>query len=117
MELNEEKGAGADSTGSEKPEERAGASEASNDLGSGETDTEAQADVDEYRAEVVAEIVEDEAEVEKEAVSEQYPPHYVPTGPLDQNQSLLRRLSPYLTVAGLLLIARIVIYSMRRRKR
>jgi carbon monoxide dehydrogenase subunit G len=32
-------------------------------------------------------------------------------------ESLVRRLAPYMTVAGVLLIARIVVYSLRRRRR
>ena len=31
--------------------------------------------------------------------------------------SVMRRLAPYLTVAGILLIARIVVYSLRRRRK
>jgi hypothetical protein len=34
-----------------------------------------------------------------------------------KKESLMKRLTPYLTVAGILLIARIVVYSLRRRRR
>jgi hypothetical protein len=34
-----------------------------------------------------------------------------------KRESFMRRLTPYLTVAGILLIARIVVYSLRRRRR
>ena len=37
--------------------------------------------------------------------------------PEEERESLLKRLTPYLTVAGFLLIARIVVYSLRRRRR
>jgi hypothetical protein len=37
--------------------------------------------------------------------------------PVEERESLLKRLTPYLTVAGFLLIARIVVYSLRRRRR
>jgi len=37
--------------------------------------------------------------------------------PAEERESLLKRLTPYLTVAGFLLIARIVVYSLRRRRR
>jgi len=35
----------------------------------------------------------------------------------EERDSLMRRLAPYLSVAGFLLIARIVVYSLRRRRR
>jgi len=44
-----------------------------------------------------------------------------PVEPVDlfevAGESVLKRLAPYLTVAGILLIARIVVYSLRRRRR
>src|ERR1039458_6380607 len=102
-----------------------------------ETPAEAEidAEVASYAAELKAEVVLDEIEVEvaadgakaaAEAVS------YVAgsddaTGgretylsteePEEGRESLLKRLTPYLTVAGFLLIARIVVYSLRRRRR
>ena len=102
-----------------------------------ETPAEAEidAEVASYAAELKAEVVLDEIEVEvaadgakaaAEAVS------YVAgsddaTGgretylsteePEEERESLLKRLTPYLTVAGFLLIARIVVYSLRRRRR
>jgi hypothetical protein len=120
MELNEESGAGAKSAGGETPEAQAGAGGAQEDLSRGESEAEVEVDADvaEYKSEVESEVAASEVESEEEeAVEEKYPPHYVPTGPLDEKQSLFRRLSPYLTVAGLLLIARIVVYSLRRRRR
>ena len=39
------------------------------------------------------------------------------TEPDAKPESLIRRLTPYLTVAGVLLILRIVVYSLRRRRR
>ena len=98
-------------------------------------EAEIDAEVTSYAAELKAEVVLDEIEVEvaadgakaaAEAVS------YVAgsddaTGgretylsteePEEERESLLKRLTPYLTVAGFLLIARIVVYSLRRRRR
>ena len=52
------------------------------------------------------------------AASEAYSTPYEPEEGFEEGkQSLLRRLSPYLTVAGILLIVRIVVYSLRRRRR
>jgi hypothetical protein len=45
------------------------------------------------------------------SLNEEFPP------PSDEKEPFFKRLAPYLTVAGLLLIARIVVYSLRRRKR
>jgi len=81
-------------------------------------EAEADADVAAYQAEVEAEVVADKVRVEKEEVARDYAPPFVPLGDDDkEEQSLFRRLSPYLTVAGLLLIGRIVIYSLMRRRR
>ena len=79
-------------------------------------------------AEIAAEIAADVVEVAEEAVSEVADSYdaiannvtYLPTAepePEPEGESLLKRLTPYLTVAGLLLIARIVVYSLRRRRR
>jgi hypothetical protein len=40
--------------------------------------------------------------------------HPLTAEPEEEQESLIRRLAPYLTVAGFLLIARIVVYSLRR---
>ena len=83
-----------------------------------EVEAEIEADVAEYKAEEEAEIAVDKVRVEEEEATRDYSPPYVPVSDRDaQGQSLLRRLSPYLTAAGLLLIARIVVYSLRRRRR
>jgi carbon monoxide dehydrogenase subunit G len=98
-------------------------------------EAEIDAEVASYAAELKAEVVLDEIDAEvaadgakaaAEAVS------YVAgsddaTGgretylsteePEEERESLLKRLTPYLTVAGFLLIARIVVYSLRRRRR
>lgn len=58
---------------------------------------------------------------EPEAVAEVRKIDSPPAEPVDlvgvAGSSVARRLAPYLTVAGLLLIARIVVYSLRRRRR
>jgi len=83
-----------------------------------EVEAEIEADVEAYEADVEAEVVVDKARVEEEEGPRDDAPPYVPVGEGDnEGQSLLRRLSPYLTVAGLLLIGRIVVYSLRRRRR
>ena len=92
------------------------------------TEAEIDADVYTYTAEIAAEIAADVVEVAEEAVSEVADSYdaiannvtYLPTAepePEPEGESLLKRLTPYLTVAGLLLIARIVVYSLRRRRR
>jgi hypothetical protein len=92
------------------------------------TEAEIDADVSTYTAEIAAEIAADVVEVAEEAVSEVADSYdaiannvtYLPTAepePEPEGESLLKRLTPYLTVAGLLLIARIVVYSLRRRRR
>jgi hypothetical protein len=43
--------------------------------------------------------------------------HPLTTEPEEEQESLIRHLAPYLTVAGFLLIARIVVHSLRRRRR
>jgi len=86
------------------------------------TEAEIDADVSTYTAEIAAEIAADVVEVAEEAVSEVADSYdaiannvtYLPTAepePEPEGESLLKRLTPYLTVAGLLLIARIVVYS------
>lgn len=59
----------------------------------------------------------DEAESATAASEDYSAPYGGDYGSDDSGQSLLRRLSPYLTVAGILLIIRIVVYSLRRRRR
>ncbi len=51
--------------------------------------------------------------------SREYPrPYEPPLHPIAKRESLLKRARPYyLTAAGLLLITRIVVYSLRRRRR
>jgi len=99
---------------------------------------EIEKDVAEYKDELVTKEETDELEVEKEAVAEdgieaaaekpeadkgaaapEYPRSYeAPLHPIAKRESLIKRLRPYyLTAAGLLLIARIVVYSLRRRRR
>jgi len=52
------------------------------------------------------------------ASSGTYSAPYEPAEAYDEDKkSLLKRLSPYLTVAGILLILRIVVYSLRRRRK
>jgi hypothetical protein len=81
-------------------------------------EAELEADVSEYETELAAAAAEGTAKVEKEEIAREYEAPYVPAGPRDEDKhSLLRRLSPYLTVAGILLIVRIVFYSLRRRRR
>jgi hypothetical protein len=99
-------------------------------------EAEIASDVAAYKAKIDDEVVDDQLEVEKEAASDEaaseeaasdereaeiheiYSSAYEPfdSGEVEQ-QSLLRRLTPYLTVAGILLILRIVVYSLRRRRR
>ncbi|MGA3354242.1 MAG: hypothetical protein ABSD85_13820 [Acidimicrobiales bacterium] len=125
MELNDESDNGAASAENEAPVEKPEATKRpkkskpadESDI-EAEVEAEIEADVASYEAEVESEVAESKVEAEKEAVAAQYDSPWVPTSPPDENrQSLLRRLSPYLTVAGVLLIARIVVYSLRRRRR
>ena len=91
---------------------------------------EVEADVASYKAEIDGEIASDLVEAGKEAVSEKLDSHdaardrgsyaeddWLVDHPIAKRESLIRRLAPYLTVAGVFLIARIVVYSLRRRRR
>jgi len=42
--------------------------------------------------------------------------HSSPVAPEQERESLTRRLTPYLAVAGFVLIARIVVFALRRRR-
>ncbi|MGA3215271.1 MAG: hypothetical protein ABSD97_06225 [Acidimicrobiales bacterium] len=121
MELNDESEHPAPSDEATKPSAPAGASAAEPDdeaEAEAKVEAEIEADVASYKSELDAEVVEDKAKVEKEELAHEYPPPYeAPSYPIAKRESLLRRLTPYLTVAGLLLIARIVVYSLRRRRR
>jgi len=83
-----------------------------------------------YRAEIDAEVAADLVEAAKEASfdevgsdgSQRGPQSYAEDDwsvdhPIAKRESLVRRLVPYLTVAGVFLILRIVVYSLRRRRR
>jgi len=89
-------------------------------------EAEIEAAVDSYRAEVEAEVAVAKLESEEETASEQ--PDAAGTAGdrelrlltpelQEEREPLMRRLAPYLTVAGFLLIVRIVVYSLRRRRR
>ena len=87
-------------------------------------EAEIEADVASYESEVADEKASDELETGEEAVagepsSREYPrPYEPPLHPIAKRESLLKRARPYyLTAAGLLLITRIVVYSLRRRRR
>jgi carbon monoxide dehydrogenase subunit G len=97
-----------------------------------ETPAEAEIDAEaaSYEAEIDAEVAFDEAEAAGEAASAQADSdhaagdRWISSPPLEESdhliakrESFMRRLTPYLTVAGILLIARIVVYSLRRRRR
>jgi hypothetical protein len=83
-----------------------------------DTEAEIEAEVASYESEIESEVAAGEATVEEEAVAREYPPPYeAPSYPIGKRDSLLKRLTPYLTVAGIVLIARIVVYSLRRRRR
>ncbi|MGO9964611.1 MAG: SRPBCC family protein [Acidimicrobiales bacterium] len=88
------------------------------------------ADVASYKAEIEAEVADDLVEAGKEATfdevgSDVRPPDrgsydeddWSAEHPIAKRESLVRRLAPYLTVAGVALILRIVLYSLRRRRR
>ena len=94
------------------------------------SESAAEAEIDQevaaYKAEIDDEVAADVVEAEEEAISKVTDSDdapvasvtYLPTvESAEERESLLRRLTPYLTVAGLLLIARIVFYSLRRRRR
>jgi carbon monoxide dehydrogenase subunit G len=84
-----------------------------------------EAAVASYRAEAEAEVAYGEVEATEEAASKEADSVAVGDGETypstfeheEERESLMRRLAPYLTVAGFLLIARIVVYSLRRRRR
>jgi len=87
-------------------------------------EAEIEADVASYESEVAGEKAADELETGEEAVAgepsaREYPrPYEPPLHPIAKRESLLKRARPYyLTAAGLLLITRIVVYSLRRRRR
>ena len=89
-------------------------------------EAEIEATVDSYRAEIEAEVAVAKLESEEETASEQLDPagaagdreiHPLTPEPQEEREPLMRRLAPYLTVAGFLLIMRIVVYSLRRRRR
>lgn len=91
----------------------------------GDEGTAEEATTEETEEEVVAsdgapvpELEEEPRETVAAAETAPYASEYDAEGIGDSSkQSLLRRLSPYLTVAGIFLILRIVIYSFRRRHR
>lgn len=97
-------------------------------------EAEIEADVASYESKVTGEEAADEIEMGEEAAAEtemgeeaaagepasrEYPrPYEPPLHPIAKRESLLKRARPYyLTAAGLLLITRIVVYSLRRRRR
>ncbi len=89
-------------------------------------EAEIEADVDSYRAEIQAEVAVANLEAEEETASEQADSvdaagdgeiRPLASEPQEEREPLMRRLAPYLTVAGFLLIMRIVVYSLRRRRR
>jgi hypothetical protein len=122
MELNDEPEDGAPSAASGTPDDEVEVSAKSKDIDEAKVEArfeaELEADVAEYKTELVGEEAEDKLKVEKEAIAREYDAPYIPAESRDEaKQSLVRRLSPYLTVAGVLLILRIVFYSLRRRRR
>ncbi|MGA2530096.1 MAG: hypothetical protein ABSG36_13160 [Acidimicrobiales bacterium] len=125
MELNDQSEGGAQSAESETPAEtREPAAQPAKAKPKDESEIEAEieseieADVASYESELEGEVAESKTRAEEESVASEYPGPWVPTSSREEkSQSLFRRLSPYLTVAGLLLIARIVVFSLRRRRR
>jgi hypothetical protein len=115
MELNDESEQESAGTNGQAPEEKAGLAD----------EAEIEADVASYESKLVGENEADEVETREELVAGEdsaageYPrPYEPPLHPIAKRPSLLKRLKPYyLTAAGLLLIARIVVYSLRRRRR
>ena len=110
-----------------RPEPRSAVRDVPETVGS---ESAAEAEIDQevaaYKAEIDDEVAADVVEAEEEAISKVTDSDdapvasvtYLPTvESAEGRESLLRRLTPYLTVAGLLLIARIVFYSLRRRRR
>jgi len=90
-----------------------------------EAEVEVEVEVAAYKAEIEAEVAADVVEAAEEdsylADSEDAAggrdAYLSAEEPAEERESLLKRLTPYLTVAGFLLIARIVVYSLRRRRR
>jgi len=88
-------------------------------------EAEIEAEVAAYKAEIEAEVAADVVEAAEEAsyVADSQDAaggretYLSAEEPAEERESLLKRLTPYLTVAGFLLIARIVVYSLRRRRR
>jgi hypothetical protein len=87
-------------------------------------EAEIEADVASYESKVAGEEAADEVEMGEEAAagepsSREYPrPYEPPLHPIAKRESLLKRARPYyLTAASLLLITRILVYSLRRRRR
>ena len=123
MELNDESEQESAGTNGQAPEEKAAlADEAEIEAA---LEAEIEADVASYESKLVGENEADEVETREELVAgedsaaAEYPrPYEPPLHPIAKRPSLLKRLKPYyLTAAGLLLIARIVVYSLRRRRR
>jgi len=123
MELKDESEDETPSTEGEAPEEKAGpADEAEIEAA---IEAEIEADVASYASELVGEnksagveMKEELAAGESSAAGEHPHSYQPPLHPIAKKESLLKRLRPYyLTAAGLLLIARIVVYSLRRRRR
>ena len=123
MELNDESEQESAGTKGQAPEEKAALADEAEIEAALETGIEA--DVASYESKLVGENEADEVEIREELVAGQdsaaaeYPrPYEPPLHPIAKRESLLKRLKPYyLTAAGLLLIARIVVYSLRRRRR
>ena len=119
MELNDESEQESAGTNGQAPEEKAGLADEA------EIEAGIEADVASYESKLVGENEADEVETREELVAGEdsaageYPrPYEPPLHPIAKRPSLLKRLKPYyLTAAGLLLIARIVVYSLRRRRR
>ncbi len=88
-------------------------------------EAEVEAEVAAYEAETEAEVAADVVEAAEEAsyvadsedAAGGRDAYLSADEPAEERESLLKRLTPYLTVAGFLLIARIVVYSLRRRRR
>jgi hypothetical protein len=93
-------------------------------------EAEIEAGVAAYKAEIDAEVAADLVEAGKEAAvgeagsdgpqrdrQSYLEDDWSADHPIAKRESLVRRLAPYLTVAGIFLILRIVVYSLRRRRR
>jgi len=126
MELNDESENGAPGAG-DKARKRAGPAEETEKEAEIEAAVEAEieADAASYKSELVGENefagveIKEEAAASEDSAPREYPRAYEPPlAPIAKRESLLKRLKPYyLTAAGLLLITRIVVYSLRRRRR